>query len=112
MSLTRLIVPAALTALFAMPLAFAAEEAAVAKVDQAREQSEEEFKVPSGYKTRDRKGVPVYCKRMTLTGSRFPKDVCLTEGELKADLALQRATAERIDQNRRVCVTATSCGGP
>jgi hypothetical protein len=71
--------------------------------------TEGEFKPPAGYKTRVENGATVYCRKVTVLGSRFPKDLCLTESQVR-DLEASNDNMRRDkDQSSRIC-TAGACG--
>lgn len=68
------------------------------------------FKPPPGYRPKRINGELVYCARMVVLGSRFPKEDCRNESELK-DLELQKASMRNeIDQRNHVCSGGTACG--
>lgn len=54
-------------------------------------------------------GPNVYCNKIKVLGSRFPKDDCRTEAELR-DLEQQRASARgEMDSRGRVCAGGGAC---
>lgn len=67
------------------------------------------FQPPREYKRRPDLGENVYCAKITVLGSRFPKEDCRTEAELR-DLEMQRASDRgEIEQRRGVCAGAGAC---
>lgn len=70
----------------------------------------EEFKPPAGYKTKIAGWDVVYCRKTTVLGTRFPKEVCMTEAELKAYLARNEEMRDDIDSAGRICSQAAGCG--
>ncbi|HEY4368774.1 MAG TPA: hypothetical protein VGN07_16185 [Steroidobacteraceae bacterium] len=86
----------AVTAVAATP---ATTEAAAAEVKI------EKFKVPPGYKAREKDGTTLYCRKEVILGSRFPKEMCLTVAQLK-DIE-ERGANQRMEMAR-----GRNCGGP
>jgi hypothetical protein len=82
------------------------EPAAAAAVDK------HEFKPPPGYKVKIDGWNVVYCRKTTVLGSRFPKEVCMTGGELKEHMAATDAMKRDKDQVSRVCSQAAGCANP
>lgn len=67
------------------------------------------FQPPPGYKRRPDMGENIYCTKITVLGSRFPKDDCRSEAELR-DLEMQRASGRaEMEQRRGVCTSAAGC---
>jgi hypothetical protein len=69
------------------------------------------FKPPTGYRAKRVNGNQVYCTKITVLGSRFPKEDCRTEAQLR-DLEAQKATMRgEMDQRNRVCSSGNgACG--
>jgi hypothetical protein len=69
------------------------------------------FKPPTGYRAKRVNGNQVYCTNVKVTGSRFPKEDCRTEAQLR-DLEAQKATMRgEMDQRNRVCSSGNgACG--
>lgn len=70
----------------------------------------EEFKPPPGYKTKIAGWDIVYCRKTAVLGTRFPKEVCMTEAELKAYLARNEEMRDELDTAGRTCSQASGCG--
>lgn len=71
----------------------------------------EKFKVPSGYRPREKEGATVYCKKETILGSRFPKEFCFSAAQLK-ELEAISAEQRRQLQKGAICGTAAgACAG-
>lgn len=51
----------------------------------------------------------VYCTNMVVLGSRFPKEDCRTQAELRDLEAHKEAARGEFDQQRRVCASAAGC---
>jgi hypothetical protein len=72
-------------------------------------QPEAVFQPPPGYKRRPDMGPNIYCTKIKVLGSRFPKDDCRTETELR-DIANQRAAGRgEMDSRGRVCSGGGAC---
>jgi len=71
----------------------------------------EPFKPPAGYRLKRVKGNEVYCTKVVVLGSRFPKEDCRTEAQLR-DLEQQKASMRgEMVQRGRVCSGGGACGG-
>jgi hypothetical protein len=67
------------------------------------------FNIPPGYRKRPDKGPDVYCAKMVVLGSRFPKEDCRTEQQLR-DLEEQKAAMRgEMGQRMGVCASANPC---
>jgi hypothetical protein len=70
------------------------------------------FKPPQGYRPKRVNGAQVYCTKIVVLGSRFPKEDCRTESELRQmELAKASGRAE-MDQIKHVCTSAAGCANP
>jgi hypothetical protein len=77
---------------------------------KAAVEEEEAFKPPSGYRAKRVNGNQVYCTKVVVLGSRFPKEDCRTEAQLR-DLEAQKASMRgEMDQKKMVCSGAGACG--
>lgn len=80
--------------------------AAVAEEDQ------KPFKPPTGYRPKRVNGNEVYCTKVVVLGSRFPKEDCRTEAQLR-DLEAQKASMRNeMDQRNHQCTSAAGCANP
>ena len=70
-----------------------------------------EFRPPLGYKAKIVGWDILYCRKMVVTGSRFPKEVCMTETQLKEHLVRNDEMRRDVDKATRTCSTAGACGG-
>lgn len=77
--------------------------AAVAEEDQ------KPFKPPTGYRPKRVNGDQVYCTKVVVLGSRFPKEDCRTEAQLR-DLEAQRASMRNeMNQKSHECTSSAGC---
>ena len=89
--------------------ATATDSKVVPAVPAAAGEAAAEFTPPPGYKRRVENGQVVYCAKIVVLGSRFPKDDCRTQPELE-DLELRKAEQRgNFEQNRAVCTSAAGC---
>ncbi|HKQ16123.1 MAG TPA: hypothetical protein VJT80_21970 [Steroidobacteraceae bacterium] len=79
---------------------------ATAKVADA----EKPFKPPMGYRAKRVNGNQVYCTSVKVTGSRFAKEDCRTEAQLR-DIENQKASMRsEMDQHKLICSGQGACG--
>jgi hypothetical protein len=68
------------------------------------------FKPPTGYRAKRVNGNQVYCTKVVVLGSRFPKEDCRTEAQLR-DLELQKESMRNeMNQRNHVCSGQGACG--
>lgn len=70
-----------------------------------------EFKPPAGYKAKIVGWDILYCRKMVILGSRFPKEICMTEAQLRDHVARNDEMRRDVDKATRTCSTAGACGG-
>jgi hypothetical protein len=86
------------------PPAAAAETADTKGAQDAKPaEKKPEFKPPAGYKVKIHGWDIVYCRKTPVLGSRFPKEICMTEAELREHLAANDEMRRNKDQSSRVC---------
>ena len=68
------------------------------------------FKIPPGFRTKTRGEKTVYCRSDTVSGSRFAKEQCFTEEQLKQKAAENEAARQEMERSLRVCSTSATCG--
>ncbi len=68
------------------------------------------FKIPPGFRTKTRGEKTVYCRSDTVSGSRFAKEQCFTEEQLKQKAAENEAARQEVERSLRVCSNAATCG--
>ncbi|MGH8176572.1 MAG: hypothetical protein ACREV5_09955 [Steroidobacter sp.] len=61
------------------------------------------FKPPAGFKARIHDWGVVYCRKMPVLGSRFPKQVCMSEAQLKEHMAANDSMRRDKDQASSMC---------
>jgi uncharacterized protein YceK len=50
---------------------------------------------PAGWQTKLRVGETVYCRKVKITGTRYPQEVCLKPGEVDAALRAQKTQTQQ-----------------
>jgi hypothetical protein len=68
------------------------------------------FKIPPGFRTKTRGDKTMYCRKETVSGSRFGKEQCYTEEQLVTIAERNEAQRQEIERSRRVCASDASCG--
>lgn len=77
---------------------------------KAAAEDDKPFKPPTGYRAKRVNGNQVYCTKVVVLGSRFPKEDCRTEAQLR-DLEAQKASMRgEMDQRNHVCSGQGACG--
>jgi hypothetical protein len=72
--------------------------------------TKKEFKPPLGYKAKIVGWDILYCRKMVILGSRFPKEVCMTETQLREHVAKNDEMRREVDKATRTCSSAGACG--
>jgi hypothetical protein len=97
----------------AQPASAAAPTAAPAPAQAvaATASTKGDYKPPAGYKKRVANGHTIYCTKIVVLGSRFPKEDCRSQSELE-DMKMQNeAMRSEISRRQAVCGAAAACGG-
>jgi hypothetical protein len=82
-----------------------------ASATSSAEKEEKPFKPPPGYRPKRINGEQVYCAKLVVLGSRFPKEDCRSETDLR-ELALRREEMRRdVESTRSICASNNgACG--
>jgi hypothetical protein len=67
------------------------------------------FDLPPGFKPTRISGELFYCRKMVVLGSRFPKQLCLNEDQLREHIARNEAMKRNKDEVSRLCTTKDGC---
>ncbi len=78
-------------------------------VAQPEEKQERVFKPPTGYRAKRVNGDQVYCTKVVVLGSRFPKEDCRTEAQLRDMEAQKAAMRSEMEQRNKVCAGGGAC---
>lgn len=68
------------------------------------------LKIPAGYRKRLIKGQEMYCTITTTVGTRFPREVCMTEAGLRNLIEQRAAQQEDLNRTQSLCASASRCG--
>jgi hypothetical protein len=77
---------------------------------KAAADTDKPFKPPTGYRAKRVNGNQVYCTKIVVLGSRFPKEDCRTEAQLRDLEAQKESMRGEMDQKTKVCSGAGACG--
>jgi hypothetical protein len=77
---------------------------------KAAAETDKPFKPPTGYRAKRVNGNQVYCTKVVVLGSRFPKEDCRTEAQLRDLEAQKESMRGEMDQRNKVCSGAGACG--
>jgi hypothetical protein len=69
------------------------------------------MKVPGGYRLRKRGGTELYCKSVTVLGSRFAEEMCFTREQLDELSKNAESAMGVIEQSTKTCAGGGPCGG-
>jgi hypothetical protein len=75
----------------------------------AAEDSKVPFDLPPGFKPTKISGELFYCRKMVVLGSRFPKQLCLNQDQLKEYMAKNEAMKRNKDEVSRLCTSHDGC---
>ena len=67
------------------------------------------FDLPPGFKPTRISGELFYCRKMVVLRSRFPKQLCLDEDQLKEHMARNEAMKRNKDQVSSLCTSKAGC---
>ena len=67
------------------------------------------FDMPPGFKPTRINGELFYCRKMVVLGSRFPKQLCLNEDQLKEHMARNEAMKRNKEEVSRLCTSKEGC---
>jgi len=83
--------------------------ASPAAAQPAAEASKHAFNPPPEFKPTRINGELMYCRKMVVLGSRFPKMLCLNEDQLKEHMAGNEAMKRNKDEVSRLCTSKANC---
>jgi len=84
-----------------------ARKEAIAKADAVKF----EGKLPPGFKVKKRGKFTLYCKTDTPLGSRFKKETCLDDAQMRDYMVALQENKSDIDRIRATCSNVCVCGG-
>lgn len=71
-----------------------------------------EFKPPPGYKKQVANGNTIYCTKVVVLGSRFPKEDCRSQSELEYMEKQGELMRNDMKQRSSTCTSAAGCVSP
>ena len=87
----------------------AAQPAASETTAKADTKEEKRFKPPAGYKPKRVNGEQVYCQKTVILGSKFPKEDCRNEAELRELIRTRESMRTDMEQRLRTCTSQAGC---
>jgi hypothetical protein len=75
----------------------------------AKVEEDKPFKPPAGYRAKRVDGQQVYCTKIVVLGSRFPKEDCRTEAQLRELELRKQEMRGDMEQRNRVCAGGGAC---
>jgi len=78
--------------------------AVTAKADTTRP-----LRPPGGYRPKRVNGEQVWCAKLVVLGSKFPKEDCRNEAELRELIRTRESMRTDMEQRTRVCTSAGGC---
>jgi hypothetical protein len=88
----------------ATPAASEAQSAATEKLDTTKA-----LRPPAGYRPKRVNGEQVWCAKLVVLGSKFPKEDCRNEAELRELIRTRESMRTDMEQRTRVCASAGGC---
>jgi hypothetical protein len=83
--------------------------ASAAPQEAAKEDDKVPFKPPAGYRPKRINGEQVWCAKQVVLGSRFPKDDCRNEAELREMIRNRESMRNDMDRRMGTCTSAAGC---
>lgn len=80
---------------------------ATAKLDTTKA-----LRPPAGYRPKRVNGEQVWCAKLVVLGSKFPKEDCRNEAELRELIRTRESMRTDMEQRTRVCASAAGCVTP
>ena len=77
----------------------------------AADSKKREFNPPLGYKAKIVDWEVLYCRKMVVTGSRFTKEICMTEAQLREHMTNNDEMRRDVNKVTRTCGSLEACGG-
>lgn len=74
-------------------------------------EKEKRLRPPAGYRPKRINGEQVWCAKQVVLGSRFPKEDCRNEAELRELIRIRESMRTDMDMRMRTCTSANGgCG--
>lgn len=88
----------------ATPATSETQPAATAKLDTIKS-----LRPPAGYRPKRVNGEQVWCAKLVVLGSKFPKEDCRNEAQLRELIRSRESMRTDMEQRTRVCASASGC---
>jgi sugar lactone lactonase YvrE len=87
------------------------QPATTVALSDARPASPPELRLPPGFRKRVHRGETMYCSKITILGSRFPKIFCVDEDGLRTLGDLRDSNQDSLRRAQSVCGSQLGCSG-
>ncbi|HEY7642642.1 MAG TPA: hypothetical protein VH814_23105 [Steroidobacteraceae bacterium] len=87
----------------------AADDTKTASAVAPQEDDQVPFKPPAGYRPKRINGEQVWCAKQVVLGSRFAKDDCRNEAELREMIRNKESMRTDMDQRLKTCTSKAGC---
>lgn len=91
----------------ATPATSETQPAATAKLDTIKA-----LRPPAGYRPKRVNGEQVWCAKLVVLGSKFPKEDCRNEAQLRELIRSRESMRTDMEQRTLVCTSAAGCVTP
>lgn len=86
-------------------------EASASAHNAVAQADERAFEPPPGFRLQTVDGQEVYCRKVVVLGSRFPKRVCMSQSQLEDMERGNQAMRDSMSQSNGICGSSIGCGG-
>ena len=89
----------------------AADQAAATTAAIAPQETERQLRPPAGYRPKRINGEQVWCAKLVVLGSHFPKEDCRNEAELRELIRIRESMRTDMESRTRTCASNNgACG--
>src|SRR5262245_43696431 len=93
----------------ATPASESATSATATEATAAVADDQKPLRPPAGYRPKRVNGQQVWCAKMVVLGSKFPREDCRNEAELRELIRTRESMRTDMEQRTRVCASAGGC---
>jgi hypothetical protein len=87
----------------------ASSEATATTAAIAPSDDKKTLRPPAGYRPKRVNGEQVWCAKLVVLGSRFPKEDCRNEAELRELIRIRESMRTDMEQRTKTCTSAAGC---
>jgi hypothetical protein len=87
----------------------ATSDPAAAQTAAVAEDKNVPLRPPAGYRPKRVNGEQVWCAKMVVLGSRFPKEDCRNEAELRELIRIRESMRTDMEQRLKTCTSQAGC---